>query len=427
MLLARGAHAYGRVPSGGKIALRVPWPVNAVDPHRIDDPAAALFGEALFDGLYALENGNVVPALAEADPELDGPVVRVRLRAGLRTARDRPFGTKDAIAAISRARASGARGWLADIPVPRDEGGKALVFTTKDPARLGRALASPLVAMVPAGFNPESPDGTGPFRFGQRDGALVLGRNALAARGPAFLDEVLIRPASDISASLLAFEAGSDDIGWFERGLHEPRPGSKAFDLGVVGWAALFTGREASDWDGPGVAQRICDGIPYARLSSLHLGAAWPAEPDGGWGGPPTSILVRDDAPWLVAVANAVASSIARPGHEVTVKPISATDLASRRSTRLFGLALDVVRSVAPGGLGAMVALATAESPSRGAEIMQHPPKLGDVPARTLTRAWRIGVLGEIRIGGGRIPDLNLAMSASGAGLDLGSSARGRR
>ena len=109
------------------------------------------------------------------------------------------------------------------------------------------------------------------------------------------------------------------------------------------------------------------------------------------------------------------------------MKPVSTTDLANRRSTRLFGLALDVVRAIAPGGLGAMVALATAESPSRGAEIMQHPPKLGDVPARTLTRTWRIGVLGEIRVGGGRIPDLNLAMSASGAGLDLGQSSRGRR
>lgn len=67
-------------PASHTLALRVPWPVNALDPHRVEDPGAALFGEALFDGLYALENGSVVPALAEADPEPDGPVVRVRLR-----------------------------------------------------------------------------------------------------------------------------------------------------------------------------------------------------------------------------------------------------------------------------------------------------------------------------------------------------------
>lgn len=425
---AREASARGRIGVGGRLSLRLPWPIaSGCDPHRIDDHTAAIFGEALFDTLYTqTADGQFVPALAESDPEPDGAHLRVKLRSGVRTAKDRPIGARDAAFSLSRARNAGAKGWLADIPVPRDDG-RALVFSTKDAARLVRALASPLVAIVPASFDPASPDGTGPFRYSPAGDAILFTRNKLAARGPAFLDEVTVRSAPNVSASLLAFEAGTDDIGWFERGLHEPRAGSKSFDFGAVGWAVLFTGRDANDWDGVGIAQRICDGIPYSRVSNLHLGAAWTPDAEQGWGGPPATLIVRDDAPWLIAVANAIAATISRPSHEVTVKPVPPAELASRRASRMHALALDVVRSIAPNSLGAMVALATADNPTRAQEIMQHPPKLGDVAARTMTRTLRCGVVGEIRVVGGRIPELSLASSQSGAGFDLGATSRAKR
>jgi peptide/nickel transport system substrate-binding protein len=416
--------ARGRTPVGNRIAFRLPWALGPIDPHRIDDPLAAIFGEALFDTLYRQEaGGQVVPSLAEADPEPDGANLRVKLRTGIRTAREKPFGTRDAAASIARARASGARGWLADIPVPRDDG-RSLLFATKDAARLTRALASPIVAMVPSGFNPETPDGTGAFRFGTQGGAMIFSQNRFAARGPSFLDEITVRSAPNVSASLLAFEGGTDDLGWFERGLHAVRAGSAVFDFGAVGWVVLATGRDAGAWDGPGTAQSVADGIPYARVSDLHLGAPWTATAAQGWGGPPVSLIVRDDAPWLIDVANAVAATITRPSREVTVKPVPASELASRRTSRMFGLALDVVRNIGGGSLGAMVALATADSPTRGQEIMAHPPKLGDVSARTLTRTLRSGVFGEVVVVGGRIPEVVLAPSGNGFGFDLGSSYR---
>ncbi|MBX3225808.1 MAG: hypothetical protein KIT84_30475 [Labilithrix sp.] len=429
--VALGARAKGRTPLGGRVSLRAPWPVGPIDPHRLDDPIAALFGEALFDTLFVGDDsGGYAPALADGEPDIEGSTIKVKVRLGLKTAREKPFGTKDAAFAIARARASGARGWLGDVPVPREDG-RALYFVVKDPAkdlpRLKAALASPLVAMTPLGFSPETPDGTGPFRWGIRDGALALTRNRFAARGPAFLDEVVVRSAASVSASLLAFEGGTDDIGWFERGLHEPRAGSKAFDFGAVGWAMLFTGRDANNWDGPGIAQRIADGIPYARLSSLHVGAAWTPDPAQGWGGPPTTLLVREDAPWLIEVANVVAATISRPSHEVTVKAVPATEMAARRASRLFGLALDVVRHPGGGSLGAAVAMATANDPSRAADVVAHPPKLApDVPARTLTRTYRCGVVGEIKLSGGRMPDLVLVPSPTGFGVDLGASYRAR-
>jgi peptide/nickel transport system substrate-binding protein len=425
-LAARAGQAKGRTPVGGRLTFQVPWPVTSIDPHRIDDPAAALFGDALFDTLYAdAGDGTFPPMLAETEPEPEGGALRVKLRAGLRTAKDRPLGTKDAAWSLARSRGSGGRGWLADVPVPRDDG-RALVFPTKDAARLVRALASPLAAIVPVGFSAEAPDGTGPFRFGTRDGALVLTRNRLAARGPAFLDEIVVHPAP-VAKSLLSFEAGSDDLAWFERGLHEPRAGSKSFDFGSVGWAVLATGRDAADWDNVGIAQRLCDGLPYGRVSSLHLGAPWPADAEQGWGGPAAQLLVREDAPWLVDLANAVAATISRPGHEVTVKTVPAGELVARRASRSFALALDVVRNVGGGSLGAMVALATADNPARAQEITQHPPKLGDVAARTITRTLHVGVIGEIRVAGGRMPDVVLAPAPSGAGFDLGASYRSRR
>lgn len=422
----RDAEARGRTPTGGRISLRLPWPVLSMDPHRLEDATAAIFGDALFDTLYARdESGAFVASLAEAEPEPEGASLRVRVRAGLRTAKGRGLEARDAAAAIARSRGLGGRGWLADIPTPKVEG-RSLVFAMRDANRLVRALASPIVAIVPSGFSPEAPDGTGPMKFATRGDALVLARNPLAARGPSYLEEVVVTPAPDLAASLRAFESGTDDLGWLGSGLHEPRPGSRPYDLGAVAWAVLFTGREATTWDVPGVAQRICDGIPPARLSYLALGPAWTTEPEQGWGGPPTTLLVRDDAPWLVELAKAIAATISRPSHEVTARPVPNAELAQRRAARNHTLALDVVRPVAPGSFAAMVALATADNAGRASELVQHPPKLGEVPARTMTRTLRCGVVGEIRVQGGRAPDVQLAASPMGPGFDLGATTRSR-
>ena len=420
------AQARGRTPVGGRISVRVPWPILAMDPHRLEDATAAIFGDALFDTLYARdESGAFPPSLAEAEPEPEGAMLRVRLRTGLRTAKGRPFDARDAAAAIARARTLGARAWLADVPAPKVDG-RSLLFAMRDASRLVRALASPIVAMVPSGFTADAPDGTGPMKFGTRDDAVVLSRNALSARAPSYLDEVVLHAAPDLASSLRAFESGTDDLGWLGSGLHEPRAGSRPFDFGAAGWAVLFTGREAQTWDAPGVAQRICDGIPPARLSYLALGPAWATEPEQGWGGAPAQLYVREDAPWLVELAKAISATISRPSHEVTAKPLPASEIAQRRNTRNHTLTLDVVRPVAPGSFAAMIALATADNALRASELVQHPPKLGEIPPRTLTRTMHCGVVGEIRVQGGRAPDVTLPGSPAMATFDLGASTRAR-
>lgn len=427
-LAPREAEAKGRVPVGGRCAMHLPWPLATLDPHRLEDGLAAILGDALFDTLYARdEAGAVVASLAEGDPEADGNALRVKLRTGVRTWRGRPFEPRDARDAIARARTMGARAWLGDVPVPRLDG-RALVFATKDAPRLVRALASPLVAMVPAGFSPEAPEGTGPFRWTVRGGSIVLVRNPLSARGPSFLDEVEIRSAPDLATSLRSFESGIDDVGWLGSGMLQPRAGSKPFDLGSVAWAVLFTGRDAgTTWDAPGIAQRLCDEIPPSKLVPFALGPSWPAAPPQGWGGAPAALLVREDAPWLVELARAVAASLSRPNSEVTARPVPLAELAQKRASRQFALALDVVRPLDRTTLGALVALATAEGGARAADVVAHPPKLGDVPARTLTRTLRCGVVGDVRVQGGRDGTLVLPTSAAASGFDLGAAFRARK
>jgi peptide/nickel transport system substrate-binding protein len=421
------ASARLRTSPEGRISLRLPWPVTSLDPHRIDDVPAAILGDALFDTLYSptRDDGVFVASLAEAEPYSEGATLRVVLREGIRTAFGRPFSGNAAAAAIARARAMSASAWLADVPPPKVHG-SSLVFAMRSPERLMRALSSMRVAMVPIGFRPELPDGTGPFRGSYNGSSLVLTRNANAARGPSFLDEVVVRSAADLGESLRAFESGSDDVGWLGEGLHERRPGSHAFDFGVAGFAVLLTGREAGSWDAPGVAQRLCDGIPPSRLAYLGLGAPWKTATELGWGGAPTSLFVREDLPWLVEVGKAAAATLSRPSHEVSLKPVSRVEFTQRREGRNYALALDVVCPFAKGPLPALVALATADRAGAASDLVKRPPVLGDVSVRTLTRTLRCGVVGEVRVQGGSAANVQLVQSAGNASFDFGATTRQR-
>ena len=414
--------------------MRIPWPLGAIDPHRLDDVAAAVFGDALFDTLYARdETGAIVPSLAESDPDADAGGVRVTLRRGLLSAHGRPIDARDVVLSLARARALAARAWLADIPPPRiDKDRLTIRFAMRDPTRLARALSSPLTAIVPTSFAPERPDGSGPFRAEARGETLVFTRNPVAARGAAALDEMVVRPAADLSDSLRWFESGADDIGWLGSGLHQPRRGSQPFDAGSVGWAVLRTGRDAgAAWDAPGVAQSLCDAVPQSALASLEMGPSSPnvptTGPRGGWGGAPCELLVRDDAKWLIELARVIAATLSSPTHDVTPKPVPSAEFAQRRAMRGFTLALDVVRRFGPGPVADLAALSTADDPATAVDVVRHAPKGGALTLRAFTQLMRLGIVGEIRVQGGRVADLVLPLSSAAPGIDWGAAIRPRR
>jgi peptide/nickel transport system substrate-binding protein len=83
------------------------------------------------------------------------------------------------------------------------------------------------------------------------------------------------------------------------------------------------------------------------------------------------------------------------------------------------------VRPIGPGALNTLLALATADDVVRARELARHPPRLAATSSpRTLTSMLRVGVLGEVRVTGGAVPDLALAKAPGGDGWDLGSTFR---
>jgi peptide/nickel transport system substrate-binding protein len=422
-LVAGVTRAHGRIPLGGTLSMRVPWPVAAMDPHRLDDAASLLFGPCVFESLYAASRaGPVTSVLAHGVPEESAAGTRVILRQGLRFASGRPLTPRDVASALARSRSLGGRAWLDALGTVRVAGPDSLLFGARSASRVAEILASPLAAVVPDGFSPERPDGTGPFAADRRGDTLVLTRNRFAASGPAFLDSITIAAAPDLAASLRAFESGEDDVGWLGLGLHEPRRGAISFDAGAVGWAVLGTGDQGGRWNAPGVAQRLADGIDPSRLAHLGIREPRVVEPDEGWGGPPAALVVRADSPWLVELARAVAAALSRADHDVTVRPLPPADFAAARSSRAYALALDLARPFDPTPLGTRIGLAAAEDPARALDLARHPPLGGGaVDARVLGRLSRVGVLAEVHLQGGHMPDLTLPPRADGTGVDFGA------
>jgi peptide/nickel transport system substrate-binding protein len=253
-------------------------------------------------------------------------------------------------------------------------------------------------------------------------GGLAFVRNELAASGPAFLQSIDVRSAPDLATSLRAFESGADDIGWLGSFLHEPRTGAANFDAGAVAWAVLRTGRDAGSLDTRGTAQALADGVAHSALASLVVGPAW-EQGQARFAGTPCDLMVREDAAWLVEVARALAAALSSPSHETTVRTVSPAEIAQRRATRGFALMLDIVRPAGPGPFGALIGLATADDPAAASELVRHPPR-GEVAPRVATRTLRLGVVAEVRLQGGRAPDVVLPPSSFGRGVDWGNAFR---
>lgn len=429
-IFADDALALGRTPYGGRVRMSLPWGMRAIDPHDGSDACAAIFGGALFDSLFAVDaRGVTTPVLADALPLSDGAGLIVKLRPGLRTAKGAAIDARDVVASLARAKKLGAAALLARFGAPSvaPHDGLAVTFPAGRAAgaaerySLARALASPQLAIVPRAFDPRSPDGTGPFAGSFSSAGLALGRNLNAARGASFLEHVDVAEASALTESLREFEAERDDVGWLGSGLFGARKNAAKFDLGRAGWILLGAGQGLGEHGAPGAAQRLADDLPRDSIAHLGLGALPAGKPGVGWSGPPTDLVVDKDAVYLTEVADAIAAVLSGPDHEVTVRRLPRAEVRDRRRRGDACLSLGVARPMGPSTLETLVALATFDDPSRAAEIVKSPPRLGGEGARALTKSLRVGVLGELRVSGAAIQDLALE-PADGGGWDLGAS-----
>ncbi len=418
----------GRTPLGGRISLHWPLSTEFIDPHDLHDPLAALIGPALFDSAYGLDaSGNPYPTLAASMPAKESLGTVVRLREGLRTSTNSRLDARDLSFSVERARARGAAALFADIPKPisHPSDPNALIFGNADTARLARALASPVCALIPRKFNAQTPDGTGSFKAEPSLRRLIIKRNLNAARGASYLDELEINTASDLRTSLREFEASHDDIGWLGTGLYGGREGAVKFDFGLFGWMVLITGPDAAQFHTPGMAQKLCDGLSE-KVAHLGLSGLSPAGTSkSAWGAGPAELLVDRSCPHWVEIAQTVASGLSRTDNEVTVKAVSRGELARIREKGKWALSLEFVRPIAPGLHGAMLSLASAESAARGRELAKNPMKLqSNTMPRTLTSAMHVGVLGELRISGAAAPDIVFGKSLGQEGWDLSATYR---
>ncbi len=391
------AHALGRYPEGDSATMTIPWPLNRLDPHDLDDVGAALFGAAIADTLFAIDaSGEPYPALVRELPRRSGSSTAIRLRPGLLTAKGIPLRAKDLQTSIERSRRRGGVALLAPITrtriTPGDDNG--LLVDGLSPDELARRFASPLVSLLPRGFSPLAPDGTGPFRAVLRRGELDLERNLLAARGPALLRRLRVRSVDSLSAALRAFEVRESDLGWLGSGLYRQRRDARAIDAGSLGWVILRTGRRARDWGAPGVAQQLADHLDSNRLLHLGITAGRPLGVSTPWGGAAEVVIVDRSAPQLVKIAESAAEQLGSSGHALTVGAVSAADIARRRSSGEFALMVDFVRD--PQVLSPLYALLSA---GRG-HLAITPPRSAPLDTRLITRTMTLGVIGELHITG---------------------------
>jgi peptide/nickel transport system substrate-binding protein len=174
------------------------------------------------------------------------------------------------------------------------------------------------------------------------------------------------------------------------------------------------------------MAQALADGVPHASLASLVVGPPWGQQASAQWTGASCDLVVRDDAPWLMEVARAVSVALSTPSHEVTARALPWPDVLQRRAQRAFTLMIDFARPAGPGPLGALLGLAAADDPASAIALARHPPRR-DLAPRAVTRTMRVGVVGEVRLQGGRAPDVVLPGSPWGYGLDWAGAFRARR
>jgi len=405
-LVSERAAALGRTPLGGTLRLALPFASGELDPHLADDPLAALLAPAVSDPLYALDGtGNAYPALAAELPQATPAGARVVLRAGLKSARGKALDARDVLFSLGRARERGGIAVLAELPVPVKDATSALavVFPGADPKAVAVALASPLTALVPRGFKPSTPDGTGAFRATAGATSLVLERNPNAARGPAFLARIEVALVNELGEALRAFESERADLGWLGAGLYRPRVGAVTFEGPTYGWVVLRAGREAQRWGAPGVPQELLDRVPRDPLK--HLGLVAPGgvtRAGAAWGGGNAELLVSSAAPALVELARNVAAAFSVAGQKVTTLALSPADFRERRSTGKYALLLDFVRSSGPPGRATLLSLLAAANPA----LVARPPQAPSFEPLDVARTLPLGVLGSLRVAGARLPDL---------------------
>lgn len=423
---ATSSFALGRIPLGGSLQLSLPWKLQKVDPHDGGDLTAGLLGEALFDPIFSTtKGGQVYAALAHSLPTQSGTDCVVQLRSGLSFADGQSVSSRDLLWSIRRAQEAFGAALLSRLPPPVRESSNSVRFRRCRAGDVAKALSDPHSALVPRGFKPTEPSGTGAFRAVIDSEHVHLQRNPLAARGAAFLERVVIRSRPSVAAALRDFEVGQSDIGWLGRGLRRPRPGSRLVHARRLGWVVLHGGSAIGRWSAPGTVQQLLSliapdqlrrfGIRSIGSSSVGSSSVGSSSVQGGnatknrsglvYAGPSCELIAPADSAYLVELGQALTALLSRASGKIEFRAIERAHLRRLKRNRRFAFLLDLVRDSERDHLTTQLALTREADPA----LVRRAVAIGadnrqDLVAR-LTQTLSLGVVGELKLQFGATDD----------------------
>lgn len=398
----------GRIPYGGLVQSSLPWDLRTVDPHDLNDPVASFLAPLLFESLFAMSpQGQVYPTLASRYPSREGGDTRFELRP-LRWPNGKLVTAEQVVWSLERARQRGAKALFAGFGPFRVAARDALVVAGTTPDNLARALASPLTALVSTQTTSADSFGLGPFRARLTGDRAVLTRNPFAARGLPFLDRIELRRAGSLADALRDFEAHQNNVGWFGRGLHEPRPDSRLVDGGHAGWIVLHAGQQSGRWARPGAASSLVGTIAAPSLERFGISPCRQTSLPEPYSGAPCTLVVRRDAPYLVELATTLAAILGGPTGQITVSAVSPSELTQQKRNRQFGFLLDQVRPLGEAGQEHQLSLLTEAGLPFKPPRLPHNLPIEDVPGHVCA-SLSLAALGALHLRWATLPDLQLA------------------
>jgi peptide/nickel transport system substrate-binding protein len=156
----------------------------------------------------------------EITPNADGTEWTITIQEGVTTHAGKPFTADDVLFSFQRVLDNKFPGAFLLGPIDL-KSSKAVDATTvsvkfsKPYGILRDTLSFPYFYMVPRGFDPANPDGTGPFKFKSftpgEESTFVRNENYWQSGLP-YLDSVVIQNITDESSQMSAFQAGQVDI-----------------------------------------------------------------------------------------------------------------------------------------------------------------------------------------------------------------------
>lgn len=411
--------ARGAIPprSGGALTFPAPEPILEIDPARVETPFEATLAAAIFDGLYELRDGGIVPVLAAGPPEVRGTTARVRLRPGLHFHwSQNELEARHVVRSLLRTSSSPQASWLLGAfasergrPAIREIDATTIEFgLARRGVRVDLVLASTPLAIVAGGNLRRRPLGTGPFRARlDGHGGLMLGIFRTAPDGAPWMNRITFQPPRAREDEVRAFELGRLDASWRGRSLYggEPVRAARTATATAATPVLLVPNRtralrDDAAWGGviASVDRRRLERAGLERRRTLGRGLPPPRLPTGTpRRGTTLRMPVREDLVLDVRVAEALAGMLDGRGIHLQVERMDAARYAQTIARGPWDLRLATVRPPLP-GRGALVgaALAAAGQLDRARQLA---PRVGDSEAAVeAAQSLDALVLGHVRV-----------------------------